>query len=641
MGIDLYDIDSIAADPKIARVVISALQPKEHSYSDMLFEYWRNSILSGISTQGVNVASNMAFFGFNQFERLTQAMINVAARNPKIDSATFGEIPYVLRGMMSTRTWSEGLRNAFEAWRTEMPVLEQTLGAQERSRLDGPNFAIYGDPTKLSGRALNRAGRIIRAFGYRPLLFMDELSKTVSALTEVGAYAYRIAKIEQRQNPQLDVAARVQQLVDNRDSDAWTMALDRAQTLAFQGQKGIVAEATAGTINMLRKAPGGRWLFPFRDTPAAVFEEGVRRLPLLGFLLDYKEQRRPDPKTGKRKAISEIDFTPILARQAIAVGAMIAIAEILGDDDEPWITGTRDMSDPRQRDVSYRTFQPQSIRIGDRRFSYARYEPISTALAWTVDVVNAWKKGETGAAEATLGLIRQIGTKTFLDTVGDLVDAFNDIQQQQDVRPVEAWAAKQVASFVPALYRSTIARGNEIPQARVWGKGEHFHAMLARRTAQQALGSPLGYPPTRRFDVWGRPLTYSSEGVGDFWQRITSGVGTRVRLAEDVLDMDRALYVYNLRNPDSAISFNEPSKTFVVRGETHYLTDDEYAEYSQLAGERAFRIASRIRVNFDNPTTRQIELVADAVRSGQTQARNRLRSKWMARIRQETAPAPE
>jgi hypothetical protein len=357
LGIDIDDLGSIAADPKKSMIVLDHFRPQVAGWSDYLYEYWRNAILSGPRTQLTNIIGNTAFSTWNLGpERAAEAFVNLFARDKK--SASFGEFKHLAAGVMPGVL--RGLRNAGTAWRLETPALADELGREGAFKVDGPRGAIPG-----------KIGRLVRAFGYRPLLAADEFAKSVIVSMEVGAHAYRAGKAKGLAGSVLEEFISSQ--VDTLDSYAWSAAFAKAEELTFQGKRGMVASALSSGGNKLRSGKlgraVGRWVIPFVDTPAAIMEEGIKRMPVLGAILDYAEARRGGAN------IADAGMTATLARQLIALGGMAMLWAAV-DDDDPWITGSAVMSTQGGRDLAHRTHPPQSIKIAGKWVGYDKIEPL-------------------------------------------------------------------------------------------------------------------------------------------------------------------------------------------------------------------------------------------------------------------------
>jgi hypothetical protein len=607
LGIDIDDLDSIVADPRKAMIVLDHFRPKAASRGDKLYEYWRNSILSGPRTQLTNVLGNTAFTAWNLGpERAAEAFVNLFMRDKK--AASFGEFKHLAGGLMPGVL--RGLRNASTAWRLESSALADELGREGAFKIEGARGAIPG-----------KLGRLVRAFGYRPLLAADEFAKSVIVTMEVGARAFRAGKNRGLKGEKLQEFVAEQ--VDNLDSFAWSSAFAKAEELTFQGRRGMLAEGLAAGGNKLRSGKlgraVGRWIVPFVDTPAAIIEEGVRRMPVLGAILDYAESRR----NGANMA--DAGMTPTLARQLIALGGMALIWGGV-DDDDPWITGAAVMTDKAARDVAYRTFPPMSIRIGDKWVSYDKIEPFATATAFTVDAVRGLKGGAP-LSEVAFSSFQQIKNKSYLDGLGDAVDAVQGIGAGE-TGAFEEYIGKFASSFVPNLYRQTVSSADPtIPDRRVWGK-EWEHAQRVLRRAGEGAQLP-GFDPEPRYDIWGRPLRYSDtfgSPVTDFAWNLLSPVKTKD--ADKVTQADLALARWNSQHPDDRQVWSEPQRAVEDNGERHSLSDEQYADYAKLSGEIARYAVEQLKFDADNPTEGTVLAIGNMLRKAREAARAALLPRW-------------
>lgn len=606
-GIDIDDIDSIVADRKKAMVVLDHLRV-QGQFSDVLFEYWRNAILSGPTTHATNIIGNTALAAWNLGpERAVEAAVNMFAR--KKGDASFGEYRYLLGGVLPGVM--RGLRNARTSWSLETSALAEELGRDGAFKVDGPRGAIKG-----------KFGRLVRAMGYRPLLAADEFAKSVVVTMEVGAHAYRNGKGLGLEGDELQTF--IQQQTDDLGSASWSQAFAKAEELAFQGQRGLVAQKLAGGGHKLRQFPGARWVLPFVETPAAIFEQGIKRTPILGAILDYAEYRR----SGMN--IVDAGMTPTIARQLIAMGGMALLWDAVGGD-EPWLTGADVISNPKTRDVSFRAQPPMSIRIGDTWYSYARVEPFATAIALTADSVKGIQDGKY--YKPATGLIQQAKEKSYLDGLGDAIDAIQGAAEG-DLSPTEQWGSKFAASWIPNLYRQTVrAAEGEMDESRMWGKGEDRFKRFVNRTAQQAQLPFIDSQP--RFDVWGKPISYNDMGnspATSFAFRLISPVKAKDLSAVEQADL--ALVRWNEKNPENQASYSEVAKYVKLPDEygkktvTQYLTDEQHAQYAQLAGELAVDRVAGLSFDPYDPTAEDITSIRKAIRDARKEASDALLPTW-------------
>jgi len=326
-----------------------------------------------------------------------------------------------------------------------------------------------------------------------------------------------------------------------------------------------------------------------------------------------------------------------LARQLLAFAGIAMMWDWI-DDEDPRITGTTPMRSKGSRELSYRGAPPaQSIRIGDTWYPYARVEPFATAIAWTVDTINGIKRGEPG--RAILGsTVRQLKTKSYMEGVGDAIEAFEGLfssDEETSRDPLDAtlvWASKFAASWVPNIYRQTVAGiQNEIPETRTWGNETDLFKQVVVRAAQRARIPGVETVP--RFDLWGRRITYRDTFGGpatDFIWKVFSPI--KNKSLSRVKQMDLALMRWRALHPDDNMIWREPPKFMSVghgkNKKNVYFTDQQYSTYSEYSGKLGFQLASKIKIDPDNPTEHKIKAIKSKVSRAQRVALRRLKSLW-------------
>ena len=606
LGVDLDNLWKHGYDKHKATEAARIIQTVKADGYDKMYEYWRNSILSGVTTQAANVIGNFANAGWHfTAERMTEAVLNVAMRRG--EGAQLGEFKYILGGILPGL--SRGARNFLTTWRTEMPELESQIGRNQISKLEssGMHFAIGG-----------KKGRVIR-MPQRLLLAVDDFAKSMFVEMEVGARAYRIAKEEGKTGDNLRI--RIAQLTADLESPAWDQAYDSALELTFQQEGGeTLQKIKRNVLSARRDIPGLRYLIPFVVTPINIFSEGLSKSPLGTFSIAqrmYENYKQGDPAF---KGLSGD-----VAQKVIAWAVTLALMGLL-DDDEPWITGTEPAMTRSGREVSYRTKPAMSFRVGDSWYSYSRIEPFATALGLTVDWLTALRSGD---AEKTIkvpfnSMIGQIRDKTFLSGVGDIIEA---IELDDPINSLAKWGSNFTTSWVPNLVRTGIRESDsDVQQTRVWGKGTDLYGMIGKRTGQKA-GLPLG-PTYPIYDVWGRSAKRSDVPgpVATDWLYRTT-VPIRVQKDETFV-ADRLLINWNNQNSEDVSLPRSPMPRYTVDGQTKYMTDAQYADFTRLAGETSRFALEQFKLNAEKPTAGQVELIGDVVEKARETVKELLVKQW-------------
>lgn len=579
-------------DPAAAIRVLKVIQTSKSDPWDARYEYWRNSILSMPTTHAANIVGNTGHMGWHYTaERMLEAAVNTVMRQP--DAAQWGEFKYILGGALPGI--SKGYRDFLRTMRDEVVI-------NERTKLEETNVAISG-----------LKGRIIRT-PQTMLLAEDAFATAWIGNMEAPAQAYRIGKKDGLKGDALKQFI-AEQVADTK-SEAWKRAVKVADELTFKGTPGPLGQLAL----QARRVPFiGRYLLPFVTTPSNIFRTGISKSPLGAAKL----------AADILKATNTGDWSKIpkgVAQQIIAWGVTGAIMGMM-DDDSPWITGASTPSRQiGERTMAQRTYPLQSIRIPftDTWVSYSRVEPFATSLGLIVDSVKALRSG--GSNQVPQGVwesVRnQISSKTFLQGVGDMIEAFDSGQGSED--KLARWASSFVVSWVPNVIRGTGRATQETyPERGVWGKGEEWRERLGRRTVQKL---ELGiYDDVPAVDIWGREAPRSAMGnrpMTDFMFRILLPTVTK---KEDVFIGDRVLMAWNRLNPDDPKYPGIPQKYYTDRsGVTKYMSDEEYYQYLTMAGQITSDILMGTSLDDEMPTEKDIKKIEDAISEGRSKAKKAL-----------------
>ncbi len=516
---DINDIAGIAADPMRSIEFLNQMRAASASWGDGLYEYWRNSLLSGFQTQAVNMAGTAGFMSYvSMFERAAAAAAGTAARpfhsalgtKTGYDAATFREFGWMFHGMGDA--FKNAFRNASMTWRAERSEFD-TLNNQSHRVRDyysgQKGGAIAAGSPKISGTA----GKLIRMIGFRPAAAVDDLLKTLAQHFETNALAARIAAVDTGQkwgSPEFLEVFNEQLLHPN--SMARRLATERAMTGAFQGDEGILMRGSAGKLSQkLHESGVGRWFHPFHKTPLNITDEALKRAPVLGFVvdvMDYRNRKIKREAAGKPfKGFAEDGLTDSLARQAVAL-TVSALLLSMNDEEEPWITGAQGGIDSKKRQLAYASgYAPMTIGVGrGYRVSYARVEPLATVLGAFVDIKSSWARGEdvgTMAVAPISSAFNQLSDKTFLRGMSDIVQLFENIGKEDGggMNALANFGANFASTWVPNMHRQASREyGGTIDETKLWGKGSVLKTL---QRAGQKAELPFVAPPRPRYDQWG------------------------------------------------------------------------------------------------------------------------------------------
>jgi len=321
---------------------------------------------------------------------------------------------------------------------------------------------------------------------------------------------------------------------------------------------------------------------------------------------------------------------PRVAEQVLAWGTTLALLD--NDPDDPWITGAASAYDRGSREMAYRTMPPMSFKTPWGNLDYSRFEPFATMAATIVDTTNAIRRGGAARIPGAMwrSLIGQIKSKTFMQGMADMME----IATSGEPGKASKWLGNFTTSWVPNIIRGGARNiSPTIPERGVYGKGEEWWKTLARRTAQNTEVPQLfgALPDQPKFDLWGKPARRAgvSGPITDYAFRVLLPVG--IRPTPDVFFGDRLLLAWNTQHPGHEWLPVTPNRSYIAHTregrETRYMNDEQYARFSQRAGELAKRAleATRHNWNVQTPTLKERDYIRKIITRARKAARLELR----------------
>ena len=343
MGFDTRNVKEIAKDENRSIQMLNQIFALSGGKGDAMYEYWRNSLMSGPQTQAINVAGTASYMGYMMFvERLFTASVSGAYKgvgrlvgvSQKVDpnSATFREFGFLFHGMQ------EGFREAFhngrKTWmneRSEFDEVHNRLGRQKdyyasgsanrlgggtlkRSELEAAVEGVAADGTifgtglaegipKYGPQISGNLGKVVRSMGFRPSAFADDVLKTMGQRVERNMLAARIAAAEtgtwDLRDP--DFKEVFEEQITDPASMANQAGIEKAMKAAFQGSEGAMIRTFGKMGRMVHETPYFRYVNPFHTTPFNIYDEALKRLPVFGIAFSYAELEH-----NRDKRITEI-----------------------------------------------------------------------------------------------------------------------------------------------------------------------------------------------------------------------------------------------------------------------------------------------------------------------------------------------
>lgn len=598
----LKDRDKVAAFMRSQSEAKSAWLSKAH-------EFWRNGLLglshpANILSTGYNIAQS---YGPQKLLEASLNQLRVAfGAGRDMNAATFSELRDGWRAMAEAAP--AAARNAIVSFATEMPAT-------------GSGTQFETAQTAIGGKF----GRAVRAQGYRMLLAEDEFFKTFVYNARIAELARRAADKQGLTGAAADLFAAQQRM--NPPLEMRMKALEHAKELAFQAEPGEFARKAFALWNQ----PGAGWalkfIVPFKQTPLNVLKQGLRQSPLGALRMAAKAA------TGKYKG-PDSTLLKDAAEQIMGGLVLWAVYGMMQPDDKgmPRITGsaTRRNADPGRAGFEQENLPPQSIRIGDRWYSFAKLEPMGTALTLAVDAWEAVREGKQGDnpfAKAGKSLMSLIRDKSMLQGLGDVLRAWEDPD-----RFLPSLAENFAASWMPNIVRGGLWAADPKVRGTFFDMGEEqgrkkdeipFGERFVRGVASRMLPIDALAPP-QRMDLWGNDL-FKGEGFGpasDVLYRLT--VPLKAQKETNLTNLDRMLFNYARANPDAKMP-DLPPDTFTHRGVEFRMTPEEYRRYVKRAGQLTEYLAVQDgRWNFENPSQWHIDNFRNVMEKARERAREEL-----------------
>lgn len=471
---------------------------------DAIREVWVNGLLSSPATHIVNSTSNLAVAFQQIFER------GLAARIGEIrgteGGVAAGEAVAMAHGMISS---------VKDAFRLAGKALKTGESGFALNQVDTPRtHALSADAFRISSETgLGRTVDFIGEFSRLPSRFLgaeDEFFKTIGYRMELHAQALRQATSEGLKGP--DLYKRMGQLLIDSPENIRIAAADAALYSTFTNAPGQIGRALlkAREAAVIGGVPVGALVLPFLRTPVNIARYTFERTPFAPLV----GQWRDDIAAGGARA----DLA--LARMATGTSIMLVAFDWA---DSGLISGMGPMGAGKQgeREAMIRQgWQPYSVKVGDRWYSYSRTDPFGMTMGMAADIAEAVRRGEMNeddadeweevAAMAITATAQAAVTRRYLQGFSEFVNVMGDPQ-----RYAPSYIKKLFASFVPATsLMGAVERAVDPTMRDAQTIGEAMQAKIA------GLSDKL---PARR-NLWGEEMRAQS-GIGtayDFFSPVQS-----------------------------------------------------------------------------------------------------------------------
>ena len=508
-------------------------------FKDYFYEFWYNSILSGISTHVVNIASNTGWAMWQLgVHRPFKALVDIP-----IAKLTGQQRKYYLSETLPAisgfiKSFKKGASGAWEMvksgktvefetkWEREIGAM--TVGAFERSPYK---------PLRAIAPWISPPTKALRA--------MDVWANTMAYDANIAAQARRTS-IRQNVKPENRKSFETG-LIKNPTEDMRTKAAAVAKHFTFMDDPGKITEWVIRGRDVI---PAGRLVVPFVNTIANLTKRGIEMTPGVGLLL----------AKGRSSA-------SVIASQI--EGSILGLY-ILQKCDVGEITGSAPQN-TSEREAFYRQGKkPWSIRLGGTKneqtgvieggtwYQYRRIEPFNTVIA---SVAIAYDKIKNAKDEETAtqifgniveGLAENIIDSSYAQGVTNILDRYGQrkgiVQRQLSTlvpyssfwrsinRSYEAATQgsakiRDTKSFLGAFSQTIPGLSKKIPpKLNIWGdeielEGGVFRQWLPYKWAKEStdpvevelerLGVYPGFPQ-QKVTIQGKPVKLPDDLYRDY-----------------------------------------------------------------------------------------------------------------------------
>jgi hypothetical protein len=535
------------------------------SSADMFLEYWINGLLSNPTTHAVNMTSNALVAGYAIPERLGASLVGSIRQAMGGEAGVaYGEAMAQMYGL--AHGFKDSLKVFWHALKTgeaadpslKMEIRQDAITSNQINHLMQKGLlgkgaqAVGVDPSSIRiggpvAMGVDLMGEFFRLPG-RALTAEDALFKTLGYRQELYARAYReVAKKGLKGD---EAAAELQRLVKEPPEDMHMDAIDASRYQTFTNPLGKYGQTVqSATVQM----PFLKLIMPFIRTPTNIIKYVGMRSPLAPMAKSW----RADVAAGGARADLAI------ARAGMG-STMMMMAGLWAEDGV--ITG-KGPADRGVRDAMRRQgWQPYSIKVGDKYYSYNRLDPLGMMLGLAADTMTVSKYGDDLAAKEAAGtvmiaLAQNLTSKSYLSGVADLVNMIDD-----PVRYGDRYLNRMAGTLIPMT--SGVAQVERVVDPTVRHAWTAMDSIIGR-----IPGWSEELPPRR--NLWGSPIVLEG-GLG--WDMVTP-----IYTSTEKTNAVDAEIVNN------EINLTMPKKAFGQGDFAVPLKPKEYDRYIQLAGEPAFK----------------------------------------------------
>lgn len=436
----------------------------------------------------------------------------------------------------------------------------------------------------------------------------DVLSRSIQWIGEKNSELLDREDVRFNRNAYVDSFAQALQAkgVTAAEAHAGTRAADVEAARAYaieEAQKATYRNTTAlsealskmgryqGDNQVLRAASFAADAFlPFRKTPANILTTGLDYSPI-GLIKGIKEAM-VDVKSGKCTAADAVDSlasgltgTGILALGAymVAQGLFGATLHVRAGDDDKEEAFEKSMGG-----------QDYAIQIGDRSYTLDWMTPAAMPLFAGAAIMESVRKGGStfdALVDSLLGMQDVVLETSMLSSLNDLISYWSYADNKVGYL-LDRAASSYAGQYIPTIGSKAASVFDDTVRKSYVEKGT---GQLSSDVNYFLQGAAKKVPGARNqlqpsIDLWGNEVSNGSAPERVFQSFLSPGF----LKAQDNSPATQEIRRLAKATGDSTVYPAAAEKSFMVNGETKYLTGEEYTKYAKTMGSTRKQIVENM-----------------------------------------------
>lgn len=436
----------------------------------------------------------------------------------------------------------------------------------------------------------------------------DVLSQSIQWIGEKNSELLDREDVRFNRNAYVDSFAQALQAkgVTAAEAHAGTRAADVEAARAYaieEAQKATYRNTTAlsealskmgryqGDNQVLRAASFAADAFlPFRKTPANILTTGLDYSPI-GLGKGIKEALF-DVKSGKCTAADAVDSiaSGLTGSGILALGAYLAAEGFLGATLHV-LAGDDDKEEEFEKSMGG---QDYAIQIGDKSYTLDWMTPAAMPLFAGAAIMESVRKGGStfdALVDSLLGMQDVVLETSMLSSLNDLVSNIS-YAKSKPMYLIDRAASSYAGQYIPTIGSKVASVFDDTVRKSYVEKGS---GQVASDVNYFLQGAAKKIPGARNqlqpmVDMWGNEVSNGSAPERVFQSFFSPGF----LKAQDNSPATQEIRRLAKATGDSTVYPAAAEKSFMVNGETKYLTGEEYTKYAKTMGSTRKQIVENM-----------------------------------------------